>query len=121
MQKQNRNTVRNLELKSIYGVTISTIVLAELQYGISLSNRFEKNTESLYNFLTAVEILNFDIKATLEYGKIRAALRLKGTPIGPMDALIAAHAKSKNLILVTNNTREFSRVEGLQLEDWSVC
>ena len=68
---------------------------------------------------TALTVLDFDAAAAQEYGKIRADLEMKGTPIGPMDMLIAAHAKSQGLILVTNNTREFARVDGLLLENWA--
>ena len=69
-------------------------------------------------FLSGIQIEPFDSKAAFEYGKIRAALTKKGTPIGANDLLIAAHARSLDLILVTNNTREFERVEGLRLENW---
>ena len=67
----------------------------------------------------AFDILSFDHYAAEEYGKVRADLERKGTPIGPMDMLIAAHARSEGLILVTNNTREFFRVEDLEVEDWT--
>lgn len=100
------------------GIAISSITLAELQYGVQASANVEKNTIALYKFLSIVEILDFDSSAATEYGKIRADLKRKGTPIGNMDMLIAAHAKSENLIVVTHNTREFERVEGLKLEDW---
>ena len=68
--------------------------------------------------MSAITILDFNAKAAEEYGHIRAELEMQGTPIGPMDMLIAGHAKSENLILVTNNTREFERVRGLKLEHW---
>ena len=100
------------------GVAISSITLAELEFGVQASANVEKNTIALYKFLSIVEILDFDSSAATEYGKIRADLKRKGTPIGNMDMLIAAHAKSEDLIVVTHNTREFERVEGLQLEDW---
>jgi tRNA(fMet)-specific endonuclease VapC len=70
-------------------------------------------------FLSPLTILDFDADAAEEYGKVRADLEQKGTPIGPMDMLIAGHAKSKGLIVVTNNTRELIRVGGLRLEDWT--
>ena len=70
-------------------------------------------------FLSPISVLDFDTYAAEEYGKIRADLERKGTPIGPMDMLIAAHAKAEDLILVTNNTREFERVEDLEVEDWT--
>jgi tRNA(fMet)-specific endonuclease VapC len=97
---------------------ISSITYAELMHGVEKSQAIEKNRLALSLFLSPIEILNFDDLAAEEYGKIRADLEKNGTPIGPMDMLIAGHAKSRNLILVTNNTREFIRVEGLSLEDW---
>ena len=69
-------------------------------------------------FLSPISIVDFDNQAAEEYGRIRADLETKGNPIGPMDMLIAGHAISKGLTLVTNNTREFSRIEGLTVEDW---
>ena len=71
-------------------------------------------------FISTIDILDFDVYAAEEYGKIRADLERKGTPIGPLDMLIAAHAKAEKLIIVTNNTREFLRVDGLEVEDWTI-
>ena len=79
----------------------------------------EKNRVAITMFLSPISILDFDVYAAEEYGRIRADLERKGTPIGPMDMLIAAHAKSEDLILVTNNTREFERVNDLTVEDWT--
>ena len=117
-QKNIPQVIEKIKNNFQYGVAISSITLAELQYGVQASANIEKNTISLYKFLSIVEVLDFDSGAAIEYGKIRADLRKKGTPIGNMDMLIAAHAKSENLIVVTHNTREFERVEGLKLEDW---
>jgi tRNA(fMet)-specific endonuclease VapC len=100
------------------GVSISAIVLAELEFGICNSAAQEKNRRSLIAFLPMVSVIPFDGTAAAAYGVICAALRRNGKPIGPMDTLIAAHAKANDLILVTNNTREFERVEGLQIENW---
>ena len=71
-------------------------------------------------FVTPLEIIDFDYFATLEYGKIRADLEKKGTPIGPLDTLIAAHARSLKLMLVTNNEREFERIPGLKIVNWTI-
>ena len=79
----------------------------------------EKNRIAISLFLSPITVLEFHATAAEEYGKIRAELERKGTPIGPMDLLIAGHARSEGLILVTNNTREFERVEGLTVEDWA--
>ena len=99
-------------------MAISSITLAELEFGINYSTSYEKNRAKLISFLPLVEVLSFDASAALEYGMIRAKMQKKGTLIGQLDMLIAAHAKSEGLTLVTNNTREFGRVDGLQFEDW---
>lgn len=104
----------------IGSVGISSITLAELQYGIAKSSNPSKNEEALNRFLIPIEIIDFGTTATTEYGKIRAELERKGTPIGPLDMLIAAHAKSLNLILVTNNAKEFERIVGLKIENWAL-
>jgi len=101
------------------GVSISTITLAELEHGIALSAYPQKNEDALSQFLTLINILPFSAKAAVHYGSIRADLQRKGTPIGQMDMLIAAHARANKLIIVTNNVREFARVEGLVIEDWT--
>ena len=102
---------------SIGSIGISTITLAELQFGIMKSSNPEKNQEAIDKFLTPLVILDFDFNATIEYGKIRAYLEKKGTPIGPLDTLIAAHAKSQDLTLITNNVREFERIPSLKIEN----
>ena len=117
-QKQNPNVLARIHENYQEGLAISSITLAELEYGVQASVNPEKNMIALLKFLTIVEILPFESSAAFEYGKIRADLRRKGTPIGNMDMLIAAHAKAENLIVVTHNTREFERVENLQLDDW---
>ncbi len=99
---------------------ISTITLAELELGVYKSNNIEKNKTALVQLLAILQIKDFDISASIEYGKICANLQKKGTPIGTMDMLIAAHAKSENLILVTNNVREFERVSNLKIENWAL-
>lgn len=100
-------------------ICISSITYAELIHGIQKSQAVEKNRVALALFLSPIQILDFDTEAAEVYGKIRADLEKKGTPIDPMDMLIAGHAQAKNLILVTNNTREFNRVNDLIVEDWT--
>jgi tRNA(fMet)-specific endonuclease VapC len=117
-QKNNPNVIAKIKQNFQHGLAISSITLAELEYGVQASANIEKNTVSLMKFLSIADVLPFDSGAAVEYGKICADLRKKGTPIGTMDMLIAAHASAENLIVVTHNTREFERVEGLQLEDW---
>jgi len=100
-------------------VGISSITLAELQYGIEKSSNSDKNRNALEQFLTPIEIIDYGYEATIEYGKIRATLEKKGIPIGPLDLLIASHAKSLDVILVTNNVKEFERIAGLKIENWT--
>ncbi len=116
--KKPGNNLDNLRAKMDDGYAISAITLAELEYGVAYSEKREKNADALAQFLAFISILPFDEAAAVEYGLIHADLRRKGTPIGPMDELIAAHARAENLILVTNNTREFERVPNLKLENW---
>lgn len=118
IKKKPENVLINLKANLGEGIAISTITLAELRHGVEASAHPEKNTLALNQFLSIMEILPFDDEAAVEYGKICTALRRQGTPIGIMDMLIAAHAKSKELIIVTNNVREFERLEGLELENW---
>jgi len=104
---------------TIGDVGISSITLAELQYGIQKSSNSDKNRDALQKFLTPIEIIDYGYEATVEYGKIREKKKKNGVPIGPLDMLIASHAKSLNLILVTNNVREFERIVGLKIENWT--
>ena len=97
---------------------ISSITMAELEFGVYNSSKPEQNRLALMTFLSGIEVVPFDADAALAYGSIRADLTKKGTLIGANDMLIAAHAKALDLTLVTNNTREFSRVEGLKIENW---
>lgn len=98
---------------------ISAITYAELMHGVEKSMAVERNRIAMSLFLSPITILDFDGKAAEAYGSLRAELEKKGTPIGPMDTLIAGHAKAEGLILVTNNTREFNRVADLMVEDWT--
>ena len=98
---------------------ISAITMAELEYGAANSSRPNQNRLALMTFLARIQVVPFDSEAAREYGEIRFSLKKTGNLIGANDLLIAAHAKSLGLILVTNNTREFERVEGLALENWA--
>lgn len=99
-------------------VCISSITYAELAYGVEKSAQPERNRLALSMMLSSIEIVAFDDSAADEYGEIRAGLERKGTPIGSLDMLIAAHARSLGCTLVTNNTKEFCRVEGLEVVNW---
>ena len=101
------------------GICISDITLAELFYGIENKPYNPKFLMALLAFISLVKIIPFGSVAAEDYGKIRADLRRNGTPIGALDTLIAAHARSTNLVLVTNNTRHFSLVPHLLLENWA--
>ncbi|MEN7972459.1 MAG: type II toxin-antitoxin system VapC family toxin [Verrucomicrobiota bacterium] len=98
---------------------ISAITVAELEYGCDRSADPGKNHLALTEFLSPFTLLPFDEAAACVYGRVRIGLEKVGTPIGSMDLLIAAHAVSRQMTVVTNNTREFNRVEGLVVEDWS--
>lgn len=99
---------------------ISAVTLAELRYGVAKSAQREKNGQALDEFLLPLEIAEFDEPAAEVYGSVRVGLEKAGTPIGPLDALIGAHALSLGTSLVTHNTREFRRIPGLTVVDWLV-
>lgn len=101
-------------------IGISSVTLAELRYGADKSQHPQKNHSALDAFLLPLAVLPLDSLAADAYGRIRAELERQGTPIGPLDTLIAAHALSLGVTLVTNNTAEFARVAGLTVEDWSL-
>lgn len=98
---------------------ISSITVAELEVGIYKSIYQERSREALDTFLIPFDVLSFDQEAANIYGRVRADLEKKGTPIDNMDLLIAAHALSLDLTLVTNNEREFKRIVGLKIENWA--
>lgn len=115
---QPERTLRKLRGRSVGQVGISSITLAELQYGVARSRRAPEAAAALAEFLLPLEVAGFDAEAAEQYGQVRAGLGRRGLPIGPLDTLIAAHACALDTILVTHNTREFRRVEGLRVEDW---
>jgi len=98
---------------------VSVVSVAELQYGVQRSREPERNQRALDLFLLPFAILDLDYEAAAQYGKVRAQLEAAGSPIGPYDLLIAAQALSRDLTLVTSNVREFRRVAGLRVEDWT--
>ena len=99
-------------------MAISSITLSELIYGAEKSPNVDKNLEAVEEFISHLEVLSYDAKASQHYGQIKASLEKKGEIIGENDIHIAAHAVSQGLILVTNNLREFNRVPNLALENW---
>ena len=101
-------------------IKIPSVVLYELFYGAEKSQRRKYNIANIQTFISELEVVSFDTKAAEIAGKIRSDLEKSGQPIGGYDFMIAAIALANNGIVVTNNTREFSRVNGLSIEDWSV-
>ncbi len=100
-------------------IGVSSITVAELQFGVAKSQHVAQNQAALEQFLAPLEIVDFDTDAAAAYGRIRAKLEAAGTPIGALDTLIAAHALSLGMTLITNNVREFARVPDLTVEDWA--
>jgi tRNA(fMet)-specific endonuclease VapC len=114
---------RPLEVLKIFNanasrMAISSITLSELIYGAEKSVNIAKNLEAIEDFVSHLEVLPYDARASQHYGQIKAALEKKGKIIGENDIHIAAHAISQGLILVTNNLKEFKRVSNLALENW---
>jgi tRNA(fMet)-specific endonuclease VapC len=116
--KKHPAALKKLRGKSIGQVGISSITLGELAFGANRSNRSKDAHNALREFALALQIAAFDEHAAMQYGPVRAELARRGKPTGALDTLIAAHAVAVDAILVTNNTREFSQVERLRLEDW---
>jgi len=99
-------------------ICISSITVSELHYGACKSTQIKKNLKRLEEFLSPFEIISYDENASKHYGQIRSYLEKQGNVIGPLDILIAAHALSENLTLITNNGKEFKRVKSLNVENW---
>jgi tRNA(fMet)-specific endonuclease VapC len=120
IKKKPESVLRRLGQLPLGEIGISSISVAELDYGARKSANPEKNLAALHQFLLPFEIFSFGYDASSEYGKIRSALEKKGTPVGHLDMLIGAHARSLHYTLVTNNEREFRRIENLEVENWVV-
>lgn len=115
---------RPVELLDIFNkhadqMCISSITLAELMHGVEKSAIPDRNLKNVEDFISHLDVLHYDNEAAMHYGDIRSDLEKKGIVIGVNDLHIAGHARSKGLILVSNNTKEFERVEGLRLTDWT--
>ena len=118
IKQQPKSVLQKFTTFPVGDLGISVITLAGLEYGASKSNQPATNREALEQFISPLEIAVFDRQATTVYGKIRALLEKRGRPIGSMDLLIAAHALSLDVRLVTNNLEEFKRVPNLRVENW---
>jgi tRNA(fMet)-specific endonuclease VapC len=112
-------TLKRFREHSVGEIGISSITAAELWFGVEKSKQKKRNSKALDQFLFPLEIVPFDVPAAITYGVIRTRLESQGTPIGPLDTLIAAHALSLGAILVTNNEKEFKRIARLQIENWA--
>lgn len=100
-------------------MTISTVTVMELMFGVELSSQPQRNLAAVEGFIARLEVLDYDTTAAAHTAQIRAELRKTGKQIGPYDQMIAGHARSRGLVVVTNNTKEFQRVAGLRIEDWT--
>jgi tRNA(fMet)-specific endonuclease VapC len=118
MNKRPPEVLRRFKEKKVGQVCISSITVSELQYGVTKSKLQKQNSRRLDEFLTPFEILPYDEHASKFYGEIRSQLESQGSIIGPLDLLIAAHALSQNLVLITNNEKEFKRIPSLKVENW---
>jgi len=100
-------------------LSMSSVTLGELIYGAERSARVTRNLQDIDGLAARMDVIPFDYRAATHFGQIRAELSKKGKPIGPYDSMIAGHARALGLILVTNNMREFKRVPGLRVENWT--
>ena len=120
IKQQPATVIKHFLEYQVGDIGISSITLSELRYGVAKSTHREKNANALDEFIIPLEVVSFDEDAAHAYGEIRAALEKSGTPIGAMDMLIAAHAVSLGIPLVTNNAREFARIPAINIIDWTV-
>jgi tRNA(fMet)-specific endonuclease VapC len=98
---------------------ISAITVMELMYGVEVSSQYQHNLASMEGFIARLDVLDYDAAAAAHTAQIRAELIKAGKQIGPYDQMIAGHARSRGLVVVTNNTKEFKRVPGMRIEDWT--
>ena len=118
IKKKPVSAIKKFEKLKSGSVAISTVTLSELYFGVAKSSKPDENMIALQEFISPLEVLDFSNVDALVYGRIRNSLEKKGSPIGAMDLLIASIAKSQDLILVTNNTKEFARISDLKIENW---
>jgi tRNA(fMet)-specific endonuclease VapC len=119
MKRSNESLLKRLAKVPVHDVCISVITKCELSYGVEVSPKRRQDEAALAAFLNYIEVWEFPEQASTHYAKIRADLKTRGAMIGANDLLIAAHARSLGLTLITNNIREFRRVRGLSLENWT--
>lgn len=119
IKKKPSRVLSKFNTYAVGEIAVSSITVAELQFGIQKSQFSSQNQHALEQFLVPLAIISFDDRAASVYGRVRATLERQGMPIGSLDMLIAAHAMSLNATLITNNVNEFSRVAGLKLANWA--
>ncbi len=119
INKKDADLLRKIITYRNDDIAISTITIAEMEYGVSKSSKTHQNRLALATFLIPFSALDFNQEAASEYGIIRTWLVANGKQVGPMDMLIAAQARSKGLVLVTNHEKEFAQVPGLEVENWT--
>jgi tRNA(fMet)-specific endonuclease VapC len=119
LKRSNEAVLRRLQAVPVGDVCISVITKSELLYGVEISPRRDQDEFAVQAFLRHVSVLDLPEEAAIDYAEIRAELRRRGEMIGANDLFIAAHARCNGLILVTNNIREFGRVERLEIENWT--
>jgi tRNA(fMet)-specific endonuclease VapC len=119
VNKHPKNIVQRIEAYNPSDIKISAITIAEMEYGASKSMRKTKNRQALVDFISGFEIIPFELKDAEIYGIIRAELEREGKVIGAYDMQLAAQALSRNYIFITNNTKEFSRIGKLKIENWA--
>ena len=119
INRKNPQVINTIKEKINTNMHLSSLTIAELEFGVENSQYVEKNRIALLKFISLFFVLPFDDEDAVSYGKLMAKLKRKGEMIGPIDMLLAAQALSKELILITNNVGEFSRIDGLKIEDWS--
>ncbi len=119
IKQKPRHVLDRLRAVDVDKVAVSSITVAELEYGVAKSARPQQNAEALASLLAPLTVEPFDDAAAAAYGPVRAELERLGTPIGSLDLLIAAHAIRLDRTLVTNNEREFRRIVGLKVENWA--
>ena len=118
MNKRPIGIIHKFKQFDVGEIGVSTITVSELQYGVAKSKNYRLNEQRIEEFLSPLEILPYDEIAAGIYGDIRLQLEKSGEPISPLDLLIAAQALSRDLVLITNNEKEFKRVNNLKVENW---
>ena len=119
IRKRDEALLRKFTRRQSQEFCVSAVTLSELEYGCAKSADPGKNRLALAQFMTPIKVMPYDDAVAASYGGVRAELERLGTPIGPLDTMIAAHALALGLTLVTNNEREFCRVPGLKVQNWT--